>query len=389
MACIVQKFGGTSVATLDRILHVASLVEQTRRAGHNIAVVVSAMAGVTNRLVDYVHSMGSGEGDAEYDSVVSSGESVTSGLLAIALNKRGIPSRSYRAWQLPIITDDHFGQAIIKQVNVDSLIADMNNGITPVISGFQGITENQRITTLGRGGSDLSAVAIASALKASICEIYSDVDGVYTVDPNIYSNAKRLETINYEDMLEMAAQGAKVLQEGAVLYGMRHNTAIRVASSFVDGHGTVISADAQDREYTGMAIGYNVAQLKIAYRGNSNQIAQLLNQNFIKSTLIRDISNEITIIIDKQRLPLITDLLERQEYVQSVRQELVREHLSRITIVCSDPVEEKCANIAQFLQPNVRVFECIPANRQVNLVVPSDSLQEVVGLLHKWCGFEQ
>lgn len=232
MAKIVAKFGGTSVADIERIEFAADKVAKEYKNGHSIAVVVSAMSGVTNSLVGYCDSVSSSYDSKEYDTVVSSGEQVTAGLMALALQKRGINARSWMGWQIPMLCDDVHGKARIKEINACNLSERMILGEVAVVAGFQGITEENRIATLGRGGSDTTAVAIASAVKADRCDIYTDVDGVYTADPRIVSKARRIKTISYEEMLELAYAGAKVLQTRSVEMAMKNGVSLQVLSSF-------------------------------------------------------------------------------------------------------------------------------------------------------------
>ena len=234
-----MKFGGTSVADLERIRRVARLVGAEVEAGHRVAVVVSAMAGKTNELVAWTDGSGAAAqglpvSDDEYDVVVASGEQVTAGLLAMTLRNMGVPARSWLGWQIPILADDAHGRARIDEVPPEKLAAAMDSGEVAVVAGFQGVTRDGRIATLGRGGSDTSAVAIAAALEAVRCDIYTDVDGVYTTDPRIESKARRLSRISYEEMLEMASLGAKVLQTRSVELAMSRNVPLRVLSSFVE-----------------------------------------------------------------------------------------------------------------------------------------------------------
>ncbi|MCC6471105.1 MAG: aspartate kinase, partial [Alphaproteobacteria bacterium] len=212
MARLVLKFGGTSVADMERIRNVALRVKREADAGHEVAVVVSAMAGVTNQLVAWVTDACRLHDAREYDTVVASGEQVTSGLLALALQNLGVNARSWLGWQIPVKTDGVHGKARIEEIDTGVLIERMKQGQVAVVAGFQGIGPDNRITTLGRGGSDTSAVALAAALKADRCDIFTDVDGVYTTDPRIVAKARKLDKITYEEMLEMASQGAKVLQ---------------------------------------------------------------------------------------------------------------------------------------------------------------------------------
>ena len=243
MARVVMKFGGTSVGDIERIQRVARIVAAARKPGCGIAVVVSAMSGETDKLVQLARAAGGGvdgktpsgrDFDDEYDVVVSTGEQVTTGLLALALRQLGIPARSWQNWQIPVRTDSSHSRARIEDVDSVSLGDAIDSGEVAVIPGFQGVTAGNRITTLGRGGSDTSAVAIAAALQAESCDIYTDVDGVYTTDPRIVAKARRLERISFEEMLEMASLGAKVLQTRSVELAMAKHIPIRVLSSFVE-----------------------------------------------------------------------------------------------------------------------------------------------------------
>lgn len=240
MARIVQKFGGTSVADIGRLEKVSLKVKREVDSGHQVAVVVSAMAGVTNQLVGYAQSLAGHAQNAEYDVIIAAGEQVTSGLLALALCQIGIPARSLLAWQIPIVTNAHHGNARILKINPKSIEECWEQGIIPVVAGFQGLAGDGRLTTLGRGGSDTTAVALAAELKADRCDIYTDVMGVYTADPRIVPKAQKLKTITYEEMFELAAQGAKVLQTRSVETAMIHQVPVRVLSSFHEETGTNI-----------------------------------------------------------------------------------------------------------------------------------------------------
>jgi len=248
MPRLVMKFGGTSVADLDRIRNAAAKVKREVERGYEVAVVVSAMAGKTNEMVDWVlgaaapaGSNGRGLYDArEYDAVVSSGEQVTSGLMALVLQEMGVPARSWQGWQVPVMTTDAHGAARIREIGTENLTRKFAEGLHAVIAGFQGIGPDGRITTLGRGGSDTTAVAFAAALGAERCDIYTDVDGVYTTDPRIERKARKLEKIAYEEMLELASLGAKVLQTRSVELAMRYKVRLQVLSSFEDLPGTLV-----------------------------------------------------------------------------------------------------------------------------------------------------
>ncbi len=244
MARIVMKFGGTSVGDSDRIKKVAHRIKTAVETGNEIAVVVSAMAGVTNQLVTHCHQMTCDQiwagSSREYDVVVATGEQVITGLLALALQCLGLSARSWQGWQVPICTDGIHGSARIESIQSYKLLNEMTLGNVPVVAGFQGISPKESVTTLGRGGSDTSAVALAVALQADRCDIYTDVEGVYTADPRIVTKARKLDRIAYEEMLEMTSLGAKVLQTRSVEMAMKHRVVLRVLSSFTDAPGTFV-----------------------------------------------------------------------------------------------------------------------------------------------------
>ena len=280
MALIVQKFGGTSVGTVDRIENVADRIGKFRDNGDDIVVVVSAMSGETNRLVELAHSIDEEPEAREYDVLLSTGEQVTIALLSMALNKRGISARSYTGTQVHILTDSTHNKARILSIEEKKMRSDLNGGRVIVVAGFQGVDEHGNITTLGRGGSDTTAVALAAALKADECQIYTDVDGVYTTDPRVVPDARRLEKITFEEMLEMASLGSKVLQIRAVEFAGKYNVPLRVLSSFdepyfannkngneSDGsNGTLITYEEDEMEQaliSGIAFNRDEAKLTI------------------------------------------------------------------------------------------------------------------------------
>ncbi|MBV8534824.1 MAG: aspartate kinase [Alphaproteobacteria bacterium] len=264
MARLVMKFGGTSVADIERVKNVARRVKREVEAGHEVAVVVSAMAGVTNQLVGWVNQLSPLHDAREYDTVVASGEQVTSGLVAIALQEVGINARSWLGWQIPLETDGVHGKARIKRIDTTELKKRFADRQVAVIAGFQGLGPDNRITTLGRGGSDTSAVALAAAMGADRCDIYTDVDGVYTCDPRIVTAARKLDKITYEEMLEMASLGAKVLQTRSVEMAMNHRVRVQVLSSFEDKPGTmVVDEDEIVEQEVVSGIAYSRDEAKI------------------------------------------------------------------------------------------------------------------------------
>jgi aspartate kinase len=275
MAKIAMKFGGTSVADLDRIRHVAALVKKECDRGNQVAVVVSAMAGETNKLLGWTREIAKAPGSntaaipdpREQDVVVTAGEQITAGLLAVALGALGVPARSWMGWQIPIRTTSVHGHARIEGVDPDLMNESMGRGEVAVVAGYQGVAAHDRISTLGRGGSDTSAVAVAAGLKADRCDIYTDVDGVYTTDPRIVPKARRLETIAYEEMLEMASLGAKVLQTRSVEIAMLHRVPTRVLSTFDPDAGGTLLCDEDDivekKPVTGIAYSRDEAKITL------------------------------------------------------------------------------------------------------------------------------
>jgi aspartate kinase len=269
LALVVQKFGGTSVADLERIRAVAERVKQTLAAGDKVGVVVSAMAGTTNQLVEWVGALAGPHHDrAEYDVVVASGEQVTIGLLALALQAVGVPARSFLGWQVPVETDGGHSRARVRRIDAAPLQACLERGEVVVLAGFQGIGPTGRVTTLGRGGSDTSAVALAAALHADRCDIFTDVEGVYTTDPRIVTKAHKLDRVTYEEMLEMASQGAKVLETRSVAMAMQNGVRLQVLSSFTDQPGTLVVDESEIVEQQVVSgIAYSRDEAKVTLVG--------------------------------------------------------------------------------------------------------------------------
>lgn len=269
MALIVQKYGGTSVGTVERIQAVAEKVAGFHKQGDQVVVVVSAMSGETNRLIELANGVTDKPSPREMDVLVSTGEQVTIALLSMALQKQGLNARSYTGSQIPLRTDNSYSKARIEEIDDKKVRADLDGGSVVVVAGFQGVDGDGNITTLGRGGSDTTAVALAAALKADECQIYTDVDGVYTTDPRVVDNARRLDSITFEEMLEMASQGSKVLQIRAVEFAGKYNVPLRVLSSFQDGPGTLISVeDEVDMEKPVISgIAFTRDEAKIIVRG--------------------------------------------------------------------------------------------------------------------------
>lgn len=269
MALVVQKYGGTSVGSIDRIRHVANRVAEAKKKGDDLIVVVSAMSGETDRLIGLAHDLSPTPPEREMDLLMSSGERVSAALLAITLNGMGVPAASFTGRQIGMITDAVHMKARIRRITGEKLKDALDEGKVAVVAGFQGIDEaTGNVTTLGRGGSDTSAVAIAVAMNADLCEIYTDVDGVYTTDPNIAPNARRIDAISFDEMLEMASLGAKVLQTRSVEFGKKYNMPIYVKSTFVDGKGTLVTSEHKEmEEIVVSAVAYDRNQAKLTVSG--------------------------------------------------------------------------------------------------------------------------
>jgi aspartate kinase len=266
MALVVQKYGGTSVGDIDRIKNVASRVIETHKQGHQVVVVVSAMAGETDRLIRLAQQAASNPDEREMDVLISTGEQVSIALLAIVLRSMGYDAKSYLGFQIKIATDSAFGKARIAGIESEKILKDLKSGRLVVVAGFQGVDESENITTLGRGGSDTTAVAVAAALKADVCEIYTDVDGVYTTDPNICEKARKLSKISYDEMLEMASLGAKVLQIRSVEFAKKYDVPIHVRSSFNYNPGTIVCKEDREMEkvvVSGVTFNKNEAKIEI------------------------------------------------------------------------------------------------------------------------------
>lgn len=323
---IVMKFGGTSVANVERIQNVALRVKREVDAGNEPIVVVSAMSGTTNQLIGWCSEISPLHDAREYDAVVASGEQVTAGLTALALQKLGINARSWLGWQIPLRTDDVHGKARILHISETDILPRLSAGQIPVIAGFQGLGSDERITTLGRGGSDTSAVALAAAFKADRCDIFTDVDGVYTTDPRIVAKARKLERVTYEEMLEMASLGAKVLQIRSVEMAMKHGVRLQVLSSFEDKPGTlVVNEDEVMEQELVSGIAYSRDEAKITLQQVSDRpgvaaaiFGPLTRANINVDMIVQNVSlggqtTDMTFTVTKADLARTVELLKSRE----------------------------------------------------------------------------
>ncbi len=323
MALIVQKYGGTSVGTTERIVSVADKVIQAKMQGNDVVVVVSAMSGETNRLIELASEISAQPAAREMDVLVSTGEQVTIALLTMALNARGCPAISYTGSQVRILTDSMHSKARIKEIDGTRISRDLSSGRVVVVAGFQGMDGNGNITTLGRGGSDTSAVAIAAALKANECQIYTDVDGVYTTDPRVEPRARRLERITFEEMLEMASLGSKVLQIRAVEFAGKYNVPLRVLSSFTEGEGTLITYEedgVEEARIAGIAFNRDEAKLTVLgvpdHPGAAHQILGPIGEANIEVDMIiqnvgRDGTTDFTFTVHRNDVQRAVEVLNK------------------------------------------------------------------------------
>jgi len=377
MARIVQKYGGTSVADIDRIKAVAQRVKRAVDAGDEVAVVVSAMSGTTNQLVEWTRAVSPMHDAREYDVVVSAGEQITVGLMAMALQDIGVDARSWLGWQIPMVTDDVHSRARIQDVKADEIVRRLGLGQVAVMAGFQGIASDNRITTLGRGGSDTSAVALAAAIKADRCDIYTDVDGIYTSDPRIVTRARKLDKITYEEMLEMASLGAKVLQTRSVELAMNHRVRLQVLSSFEDAPGTLVVDEEEIVEQeivSGIAHSGNEAKITLVRVPDNPGIAAAIfgplseasiNVDMIVQNVSEDgNATDLTFTVPKD------DLARTMEVLEAAQQTLGFER------VVGDPDVVKISVVGVGMRSHagvaMRMFQAL-ADKGINIQVISTS----------------
>ena len=408
MARIVMKFGGTSMAGIERIRAVATRVKREVDAGNQVAVVVSAMAGETDRLVNFCREASSLYDPHEYDVVVASGEQVTSGLLAMTLQSIGVPARSWLGWQLPIQTSNAHAKARIRTIDTEALDAAMSTGQVAVIPGFQGVDDNDRVSTLGRGGSDTSAVAIAAAMKADRCDIYTDVDGVYTTDPRIVPRARKLQQVTYEEMLELASVGAKVLQTRSVGLAMKENVRIQVLSSFDDRPGTMIVGDAEIRDkkmesqlITGVAHDKNEAKITLtavpdrpgavaaifAPLADANINVDMIVQNVAHSTG----STDVTFTVPATDLARSLDVLGQAKETIGYADILHDSKISKITVVGVGMRSH--AGVASIMfkalaERGINILAITTSEIKVSVVIEEDYTELAVRVLHTAYGLD-
>jgi len=345
MGLVVQKFGGTSVADIDKIRNVAEKVIREKKAGNQVVVVLSAMAGETDRLIALAHKAVENPDEREYDALISTGEQVTVTLLAILLNQLGYRAKSFLGFQVKFLTDDAHKKARILEVDTKTINEELKEGTVVVVAGFQGVDKNNNITTLGRGGSDTSAVALAAVLKADRCDIYTDVDGVYTTDPNICGKARRLGKISYDEMLEMAMTGAKVLQPRSVEMAKKYEVPVYVKSTFSDEGGTLVTKEDKDMEreiVSGVTYDRDQAKITVVHVPDKPGIAAKLfsplsENNIIVDMIIQNASLEgftdVTFTVSKKDLKEAQKIIQDAAAVIGAKNVEVDDQVSKVSII--------------------------------------------------------
>ncbi len=379
MARLVMKFGGTSVADIERIKEVARRVKVEVDGGNQIAVVVSAMAGTTDQLVRWTGEISAVSHPREYDAVVSTGEQITAGLLSMALQDLGVAARSWLAWQLPIHTSDQHMSARIEDIDATAIEQGFARGEVAVVPGFQGVSGQERVTTLGRGGSDTSAVALAAALKAERCDIYTDVEGVFTCDPRIVAKARKLDKITYEEMLEMASQGAKVLQTRSVEMAMNHAVRVQVLSSFTNAPGTLIVDDGEIVEKEVISgIAYTKDEAKITLQGVKDSpgvaagiFGPLADADINVDMIVQDVSEDgtstnLTFTVTEADLERAVAVIEGERNGDGIDYEKLRADKEVVKVSVIGVGMRSHAGVAQ------RMFKAL-ADKGINIMVISTS----------------
>jgi len=397
MGLIVQKFGGTSVANIEKIKNVAAKAIKEKKAGNDVLVVLSAMAGETDRLINLAHSAADTPDEREYDSLISTGEQVTITLLAIALNAMGYPARSFLGFQVKILTDNAYKKARISLIDTNAIQAELKKGSIVVVAGFQGVDENNNITTLGRGGSDTSAVALAAALNADRCDIYTDVDGVYTTDPNICSKARRLDRISYDEMLEMAMTGAKVLQPRSVEMAKKYNVPTYVKSTFTDEGGTLVTKEDKEMEkevLSGITYDRDQAKITVVHIPDkpgiaSNLFSPLSERNISVDMIIQNASaqgfTDITFTVSKK------EMKEAQKIVEDTAKEIgakkveVDDDVAKVSIIGVGMVSHSGVAAKMFktlADENVNIMMISTSEIKISCIIQRKYTELAVTALH-------
>jgi len=404
VALLVQKYGGTSVGDIARIRNVANRVARTRKEGNDVVVVVSAMSGETDRLIRLAQQASETPDPREYDSLISTGEQVSAALLAITLQSMGIPARSFLGSQIRVVTDSAFSLARIEDVETRSLRKELKAGIVPVVTGFQGVDKAGNITTLGRGGSDTTGVAVAAALKADVCEIYTDVDGVYTTDPNICPDARKLSRISYDEMMEMASLGAKVLQIRSVEFAKKYNVPIHVRSSFNDRSGTWVVKEDEKMEkvlVSGVTLNKNEARVTITGVPDKPGIASKIftpisDAGIVVDMIIQNSSADgvadMTFTVPKADIKKALRLVKKTAESLQAREVLAEENIAKVSIVGAGMVSHSGVASKMFTalaRENINILMVSTSEIKISCVVEAKYGELAARVLHQAFSLEK
>jgi aspartate kinase len=404
VALIVQKYGGTSVGDLSRIRNVARRVAKTRQEGNDVVVVVSAMAGETDRLIQLAYQASDNPDLREYDALISTGEQVSMALLAITLHAMGVPSKSFLGPQLRIITDNAFAKARIQRVEIKRLRKELKAGIIPIVAGFQGVDKNGNITTLGRGGSDTTGVALAAALKADVCEIYTDVEGVYTTDPNICPEARKISRITYDEMMEMASLGAKVLQIRSVEFAKKYNVPIHVRSSFTEKSGTFVIKEDEKMErvlVSGVTYNKNEARITVVRVPDKPGIASRIftpisDAHILIDMIIQNNSadgyTDLTFTVPKADFKKALKLVKKAAEEIKAREVLADENIAKVSIVGAGMVSHAGVASKMFTalaKENINILMISTSEIKISCVVDAKYGELAARVLHQAFGLDK
>ena len=404
MALVVQKYGGTSVANIERMENVARRVIEVKEAGNDVVVVLSAMAGETDRLIQLAHSAADDPDEREYDALISIGEQVSVTLLAIILNRMGYRARSFLAFQVRVLTDQAHKKARILEVDTEAIKNELKKGTVVVVAGFQGVDQENNITTLGRGGSDTSAVALTAALNVDVCEIFTDVDGIYTTDPRIYNRARRLTRISYDEMLEMARAGVKVLQPRCVELAQRYDVPIYVKSSFTDEGGTLVTKECKDMErevVSGVTYDRDQAKITVVHVPDRPGVAARLftpisEHNIVVDMIIQNVSLEgytdLTFTVSKK------DANEASKLIKEVAKDVgtdrveVDDNVAKVSIIGVGMISHSGVAAKMFsalASEGINIMMISTSEIKISCVVQAKYTELAVMVLHDAFGLDQ
>ena len=404
MALVVQKFGGTSVADIDKIKNVAAKAIREKKAGNEVVVVLSAMAGETDRLIALAHKAAESPNEREYDSLISTGEHVTVTLLAIVLNSMGYRAKSFLGFQVKIVTDKAYKKARIVSIDTEAIKKELKKGIIIIVAGFQGVDEDNNITTLGRGGSDTSAVALAAALKADQCDIYTDVDGVYTTDPNVCNKARRLDKISYDEMLEMAMTGAKVLQPRSVEMAKKYNVPVYVKSTFSDKGGTLVTKEDKDMEkeiISGITYDRDQAKITVVHVPDKPGVAASLftplsEHNISVDMIIQNVSAEgftdLTFTVSKKEMKEAQKIVDATAKAVGAKKVEVDDDVAKVSIIGVGMVSHSGVAAKMFKtmsNENINIMMISTSEIKISCIIKRKYTELAVTSLHDAFGLEK